>query len=82
MGQFVMTMTALVAFGARVATAQGEIGGGAPPRNAGQCFKYSARDVAAQDGRSAAGVLTAGEQEHSYSAYARVRGSSQSRRAH
>jgi hypothetical protein len=51
MGQFMMTVTALVAFGARVATAQAEIGGGAPPRNAGQRCKYCARDVGGQDGQ-------------------------------
>jgi len=41
MRQFIMTATALTAFGALVATAQAEILGGAPMRNGEQCFKYS-----------------------------------------
>jgi hypothetical protein len=41
MRQFMMTMTALAAFGAMVATAQAEILQGAPTQNGNQCFKYS-----------------------------------------
>ena len=41
MRQFMMTVTALTAFGALVATAQAEILGGAPMRKGEQCFKYS-----------------------------------------
>jgi hypothetical protein len=41
MRQFMMTVTALTAFGALVATAQAEILGGAPMKKGDQCFKYS-----------------------------------------
>jgi hypothetical protein len=41
MRQFMMTVTALTAFGALVATAQAEILNGGPMRNGNQCFKYS-----------------------------------------
>jgi hypothetical protein len=41
MRQFMMTMTALAAFTAIVATAQAEILHGGPTQNGNQCFKYS-----------------------------------------
>jgi hypothetical protein len=41
MRQFTMTVTALTAFGALVATAQAEILQGGPKENGKQCFKYS-----------------------------------------
>jgi hypothetical protein len=41
MRQFMMTVIALTAFGALVATAHAEYGGGAPFRNGDQCFRYS-----------------------------------------
>jgi hypothetical protein len=41
MRQFVMTVTALAAFGAMVAAAQAEILHGGPLKNGNQCFKYS-----------------------------------------
>jgi hypothetical protein len=41
MRQFMMTITALTAFGALVATAQAEILGGAPMKNGTQCFQYT-----------------------------------------
>jgi hypothetical protein len=41
MRQFMMTVIALTALPATVATAQAEIGAAAPPLNANQCFKYS-----------------------------------------
>ena len=41
MRQFMMTVTALTAFGAMVATAQAEILHGGPTQNGNQCFKYS-----------------------------------------
>jgi hypothetical protein len=41
MREFMMTVTALAAFGAMVATAQGEINHGGPMKNGSQCFKYS-----------------------------------------
>jgi hypothetical protein len=40
MRQFVMTMTALTAFGAMMATAQADIIHGGPIKNGNQCFKY------------------------------------------
>ena len=49
MRQFMMTVTALTAFGALVATAQAEILNGAPMRNGNQCFKYSPGN--SKDGR-------------------------------
>jgi hypothetical protein len=42
MRQFMMSLTALAAFGAMVATAQAEILHGGPVKNGNQCFKYSA----------------------------------------
>lgn len=50
MRQFMMTVTALAAFGALVATAQADNLQGAPTRNGNQCFKYST-GVDAKDGR-------------------------------
>jgi hypothetical protein len=50
MRQFVMTLTALTAFGALVVTAQAENLQGAPPRNGNQCFKYST-GIDTRDGR-------------------------------
>jgi hypothetical protein len=47
MRPFTMTMVALTAFAATAATAQAEIGGGAPVRNGDQCFKYSGGGVSA-----------------------------------
>jgi hypothetical protein len=41
MRQSMMTVMALAAFGAMVATAQAEILQGAPKQNGDQCFKYS-----------------------------------------
>jgi hypothetical protein len=41
MRQFMMTVMALTAFGAMMATAQAEALHGAPMRNGDQCFKYS-----------------------------------------
>ncbi len=41
MRQFTMTVTALAAFGALVATAQAEVLGGGPMKNGNQCFTYS-----------------------------------------
>jgi hypothetical protein len=49
MRQFMMTITALIAFGALVASAQAETIGGAPMRNGAQCFKYSPGN--SKDGR-------------------------------
>ena len=49
MRQFMMTVTALTAFGALVATAQAESLHGAPMRNGDQCFKYSPGN--SKDGR-------------------------------
>jgi hypothetical protein len=50
MRQFMLTVTALTAFGAMVATAQAENLQGAPMKNGDQCFKYST-GVDAKDGR-------------------------------
>lgn len=41
MRQFMMTVTALTAFAAMVATAQAEILGGGPKQVGNQCFQYS-----------------------------------------
>jgi hypothetical protein len=41
MRQFMMTVLALTAFGAMVATAKADHLGGAPVRNGDQCFRYS-----------------------------------------
>jgi hypothetical protein len=49
MRQFMMTVTALAAFTAMVATAQADILHGGPIRNGNQCFKYSAGND--KDGR-------------------------------
>jgi hypothetical protein len=49
MRQFMMTVTALAALGAMVATAQAEILHGGPMKNGNQCFKYSAGND--KDGR-------------------------------
>jgi hypothetical protein len=49
MRQFMMTVTALTAFGALAATAQAEILHGGPTQNGNQCFKYSPGN--AKDGR-------------------------------
>jgi hypothetical protein len=49
MRQFMMTMTALVAFGGMVAAAQAEILHGGPVKNGNQCFKYAAGND--KDGR-------------------------------
>jgi hypothetical protein len=49
MHQFMMTVTALAAFGAMVATAQADDLRGAPQRNGNQCFTYSTGN--AQDNR-------------------------------
>jgi hypothetical protein len=49
MRQFMMTITALTAFGAVVATAQAESLHGGPMQNGSQCFKYSPGN--AKDGR-------------------------------
>jgi hypothetical protein len=49
MRQFMMTMTAVAAFGAMVASAQAEILHGGPVKNGNQCFKYSAGND--KDGR-------------------------------
>jgi hypothetical protein len=49
MRQFMMTMTALAAFGAMVAAAQAEVLHGGPVKNGNQCFKYSAGND--KDGR-------------------------------
>jgi hypothetical protein len=49
MRQFMMTVTALAAFGAMVATAQAEILHGGPLKNGNQCFNYSAGNE--KDGR-------------------------------
>jgi hypothetical protein len=46
---FMMTVTALAAFGAMVASAQAEILHGGPVKNGNQCFKYSAGND--KDGR-------------------------------
>jgi hypothetical protein len=40
MRQFIMTVTALAAFGAMMATAQADAVHGGPIRNGNQCFKY------------------------------------------
>jgi hypothetical protein len=50
MRQFIMTATALAAFGALVASAQADNLQGAPTKNGNQCFKYST-GVDAKDGR-------------------------------
>jgi hypothetical protein len=49
MRQFMMTVMALVAFGAVAATAEAEILHGGPMKNGSQCFKYSAGND--KDGR-------------------------------
>jgi hypothetical protein len=49
MRQFMMTVTALAAFGAMAATAQAEILHGGPVKNGNQCFRYSAGND--KDGR-------------------------------
>jgi hypothetical protein len=49
MRQFMMTVTALAAFGAMVVTAQADVLHGAPARNGNQCFTFSSGN--AQDGR-------------------------------
>jgi hypothetical protein len=49
MRQFMMTVTALAAFGAMAATAQAEILHGGPLKNGSQCFKYS--NGSEKDGR-------------------------------
>jgi hypothetical protein len=49
MRQSMMTVMALAAFGAMVATAQAEILHGGPMKNGNQCFKYSAGNE--KDGR-------------------------------
>jgi hypothetical protein len=49
MRQFMMTVTAVAAFGAMVAAAQAEILHGGPVKNGNQCFKYSAGNE--KDGR-------------------------------
>jgi hypothetical protein len=41
MRQFMMTITAVAAFGAMMATAQADANHGGPIRNGNQCFKYS-----------------------------------------
>ncbi len=41
MRQFMITVTALAAFGAVVATAQADVLHGAPQRNGSRCFTYS-----------------------------------------
>jgi hypothetical protein len=69
-----MTVTALAAFGAMVVTAQAEYSGGAPFRNADQCFRDSARGMVL-DGCEGWPVRLgfpsgAGEQEQGYSACA------------
>jgi len=52
MRQFMMTVTALAAFGAMVVTAQAESHGGAPVRNGDQCFGYSdVRSAGMREGR-------------------------------
>ena len=50
MRQFTMTMTALAAFGAMVATAQAEILHGGPAKNGNQCFNFST-GIDVRDGR-------------------------------
>jgi hypothetical protein len=50
MRQFMLTVTALTAFAAMVATAQAENLQGAPMKNGDQCFKYST-GADAKDGR-------------------------------
>jgi hypothetical protein len=50
MRQLVMTVTALTAFGALVASAQADNLQGAPIQNGNQCFKYST-GADAKDGR-------------------------------
>jgi hypothetical protein len=50
MRQFMLTVTALTAFGAMVATAQAENIQGAPMKNGNQCFTYST-GADAKDGR-------------------------------
>jgi hypothetical protein len=50
MRQFIMTLTALTAFGALVASAQADNLQGAPTKNGNQCFKYSTSSDA-KDGR-------------------------------
>jgi hypothetical protein len=47
--RLMMTLTALTAFGALVATAQAEVLHGGPMQNGSQCFKYSPGN--AKDGR-------------------------------
>jgi len=49
MRQFMMTITALTAFGALVAAAQAESLHGGPMQNGSQCFKYSPGN--SKDGR-------------------------------
>lgn len=49
MRQFMMTVTAVAAFGAFVAAAQAEILHGGPMKNGNQCFKYSSGND--KDGR-------------------------------
>jgi hypothetical protein len=49
MRQFMMTVTALAAFGTMVATAQAEVLHGGPVKNGNQCFRYSAGND--KDGR-------------------------------
>jgi hypothetical protein len=49
MRQIMVTVTALVAFGAMMAAAQAEIIHGGPTKNGNQCFKYSAGND--KDGR-------------------------------
>jgi hypothetical protein len=50
MRQLMMTVTAIVAFGAMVATAQAEILHGGPAKNGNQCFKFST-GLDGRDGR-------------------------------
>jgi hypothetical protein len=49
MRQFMMSVTALAAFGAMAAAAQAEILHGGPMKNGNQCFKYSSGND--KDGR-------------------------------
>jgi hypothetical protein len=49
MRQFMMTVTALAAFGVMVAPTQAEILHGGPTKNGNQCFKYSSGND--KDGR-------------------------------
>jgi len=50
MRQFMMTVTALAAFGAMAVTTQAEVLHGGPAKNGNQCFKYST-GADAKDGR-------------------------------